>query len=185
MKTLKTQIRQTRLATRRANGTKRNLRPANSQKAEPAIRIQNILVPTDFSEQSRKALRYAVRMAEEFGARLTVLHVVQPLVYPDFAYAAITMENDKLAEAAGARLDLLNKQLEIDPALIRQTLVRTGSPFHEISEAARTLKIDLIVISTHGRSGLTRALIGSTAERVVRHAPCPVLVVREGEREFV
>ncbi|HTD65875.1 MAG TPA: universal stress protein, partial [Candidatus Limnocylindria bacterium] len=72
----------------------------------------------------------------------------------------------------------------IRPALIKSTVVRNGVPFHEIAQAAATLKIDLIVISTHGYTGLKHVLLGSTAERVVRHAPCPVLVVRKEERDF-
>jgi universal stress protein A len=75
-------------------------------------------------------------------------------------------------------LTLLAAKNGIPDEVLHKILVRTGSPFHEITEAARTLKVDLIIIATHGRSGLTRALLGSTAERVVRHATCPVLVLR-------
>jgi nucleotide-binding universal stress UspA family protein len=74
--------------------------------------------------------------------------------------------------------------LNVEP-LVEKYLVRNGRSFHEIVSAARSLKSDLIVISTHGRTGLSRALLGSTTERVVQHAPCPVLVVRPNEREFL
>ena len=71
------------------------------------------------------------------------------------------------------------KQAGVNPKLVEKLLVRFGRSYHEIAEAARTLKVDLIIISTHGYTGLKHAFLGSTTERVVRHAPCPVLVVRE------
>ena len=95
------------------------------------------------------------------------------------------MENDKVMAECKRHLERVVKDLQIEPKLTERTLVRQGRSFHEIAEAARTLKADLIIISTHGYSGLKHALLGSTTERVVRHAPCPVLVVREHEREFV
>ena len=82
-------------------------------------------------------------------------------------------------------LERVVKQAGVSPKLIEKTLVRFGRSFHEIADAARTLKVDLIVIATHGYTGLKHALLGSTTERVVRHAPCPVLVVRENEKESV
>jgi nucleotide-binding universal stress UspA family protein len=148
------------------------------------IRVKDILVPTDFSEYSRKALRYAVSMAEQFGARLMLLHVVEPIAVPEFI-SPLVMENDKVMQAARAKLDWLRKQEAIDARLISRTLVRIGKPFQEIADAARSLKVDLIIVATHGYTGMKHALLGSTAERVVRHAPCPVLTVREGEREIV
>jgi len=148
--------------------------------------VKSILVPIDFSAPSKKALDYAVAFAEQFGAKLTLLHVVEPVATPDFANSfPLMMENDKVMAACKARLQALVKQKAIDPKLVEKTLVRQGRAFHEIADAARTLKADLIIISTHGYTGLKHALLGSTAERVVRHAPCPVLVVREREREFV
>lgn len=148
------------------------------------LKLSSILVPIDFSSESKKALRYAVPFAEQFGAKLTLLHVVEPVATPDFVTFPLMMENDRIVAACRAKLATLVKQQKLDPKFVEKTLVRVGQPFHEISEAARTLKIDLIVISTHGYTGLKHALMGSTAERVVRHAPCPVLVVREREKEF-
>jgi universal stress protein A len=87
--------------------------------------------------------------------------------------------------AANAQLKRLLERLGIDAGMIDKTLVRHGVPFNEISGTASTLKADLIVIATHGYTGLKHVFLGSTAERVVRHAPCPVLVVREDEREFI
>jgi nucleotide-binding universal stress UspA family protein len=150
------------------------------------LRIKSILVPIDFSGPSKLALKYAVPFAEQFEAKLTLLHVVEPVPMPDFARTyPLLIENDKLMAASKAQLELLMKQEAIDPKIVDQTLVRLGRCFHEIADAARTLKVDLIIISTHGYTGFKHALLGSTTERVVRHAPCPVLVVREREREFV
>ena len=150
------------------------------------LNIKSILVPIDFSAPSEKALAYAVPFARQFGAKLTLLHVVEPVATPDFAGSfPLVMENDKVMAECKRHLERVVKDLQIEPKLTERTLVRQGRSFHEIAEAARTLKADLIIISTHGYSGLKHALLGSTTERVVRHAPCPVLVVREREREFV
>ena len=143
-----------------------------------AVKLNDILVPTDFSEASKKAVDYATKFAAQFGGRITLLHVVEPVFYPDFAYTPLLVENDKLVAAAEKELTLLAAKKGIPDEVLHKILVRTGSPFQEITDAARTLKLDLIIIATHGRSGLTRALLGSTAERVVRHATCPVLVLR-------
>ena len=166
-------------------------RTTSSTKAKSApvpalLGIKSILVPTDFSAPSKKALDYAVPFAEQFGAKLTLLHVVEPVATPDFANSfPLMMENDKLMAVCKAQLQSLVKEQAIDPKLVDKTLVRQGRSFLEIADAARTLKTDLIIISTHGYTGLKHALLGSTAERVVRYAPCPVLVVREREHEFV
>jgi nucleotide-binding universal stress UspA family protein len=148
------------------------------------LAIKEILVPIDFSRPAKKALRYAVAFATQFGAKLTLVHVVEPVAMLDLV-SPLLMENDKVMRAAKSRLDLLCKQTGIDSGSVAKTLVRSGTPFKEITDAARTLKVDLIVIATHGYSGLKHAMLGSTAERVVRHASCPVLIVREREHEFV
>jgi universal stress protein A len=150
------------------------------------LAIQSILVPLDFSVSSEKALAYAVALASQFGARLTLLHVVEPAATPDFAKSfPLVMENDRVTAECKARLDRLAEDQTIRPQLIEKRLVRHGRSFREIADAARTLKVDLIVISTHGYTGLKHAFLGSTTERVVRLAPCPVLVVRQKEHDFV
>ena len=141
--------------------------------------ISSILVPVDFSKESEKALAYAIPLARQFGARLTLLHAIEPIARPDFDGAfPLVLQNEKARKFCEGVLKQIVEKLEIEPALLEKTLVRYGRPFHEISEAARTLKADLIVIATHGYTGLKHTFLGSTAERVVRHAPCPVLVVR-------
>ena len=154
--------------------------------APARLQIKSILVPVDFSASSKKALAYAVPFAEQFGARITVLHVIEPLAMPDFSNAfPLMIENDKVIHACKGRLDHFIRQSAVDPKLVEKAMVRYGRSFHEIAEASRTLKADLIIISTRGYAGLKHALLGSTTEGVVRHAPCPVLVVRERERDFV
>ena len=150
------------------------------------MNIRSILVPVDFSPESEKALAYALPFARQFGAKLTVLHVVEPTATPDFLTSfPLVIDNDKLMADCKKHLERVVKDLAIEPKFMETTLVRYGRAFHEITQAARSLKTDLIIISTHGYSGLKHTLLGSTAERVVQHAPCPVLVVRPREREFV
>jgi universal stress protein A len=143
-------------------------------------RVKSILVPLDFSPSSKKALDYAVAFARQFKSKLTLLHVVEPVATPDFAASfPLGMENDRLMAAARNELESVVMAARIPPGTVEKALVRFGRSFHEIAEAARTRKVDLIIIATHGYTGLKHALLGSTTERVVRHAPCPVLVVRQ------
>jgi universal stress protein A len=152
----------------------------------PFVRIRSILVPVDFSHPSLKALDYAVALAEQFDARITLLYVSEPVTMPDFAGSfPLAIENETLLAAFKEKLEALRKKNVHDPELIEKVVVRQGRAFHEITEAARTLKSDLIVISTHGYSGFSRAILGSVTERVVRRAPCPVLVVREHQHEII
>ncbi len=151
--------------------------------AASALRFKKILAPLDFSPASENGLKFAVRCAEEFGAELTLLHVVEPLASVRFAAVPGPFPEIDLAEAE-AKLCTLAASGR--PGNVRRPhcKVRTGVPSHEIVEAAREADADLIVIATHGYTGWKHFCIGSTAERVVRAAPCPVLVVREKEHEF-
>lgn len=165
----------------------RRARPAaGAARIAPLLHIKSILVPTDFSPESEKALAYAVPLARAFGARLILLHVVEPIATPDFAKSfPLAMENDRRMADGKRHLERVARDIGIEPKLLGRIVVRYGRSFNEIADAARLLKADLIVISTHGYTGLKHALLGSTTERVVRHAPCPVLVVRPREHEFV
>jgi universal stress protein A len=148
------------------------------------VQIRSILVPIDFSPASEKALAYAVPLAKLCGAKLTLLHVLEPIATPDFAAFPLAVDNDKAMRASRLQLERVAADLKLR-TLAEKFLVRNGRAFNEITSAARTLKTDLIIISTHGRTGLKHVFMGSTAEKVVQHAPCPVLVVRPKEREFV
>jgi nucleotide-binding universal stress UspA family protein len=152
------------------------------------IQINKILVPTDFSEFSKHAVRYGCEFARRFSAQLHLLNVVED-IYP------LIPEPGMMYPAAATYLmelqDLAKKNFEkFPPADWMQGIddvrnVVTGTPFVEIIRYARENDIDLVVIGTHGRSGLVHVLMGSVAERVVRKSPCPVLTVRPEGHGFV
>ncbi len=129
-------------------------------------RLQRILVPLDFSGKSRQALLYAAPIAGKFSARISLLHVLPPKCTPVRKAAAL-----KRLRETGQKM--------LPPSLLGEFLVRTGKPEREIIAAARQLDADLIALTTTGQTGLKRLLEGSTAEEVVRLAPCPVLTVRK------
>lgn len=148
----------------------------------PELKLRNILVPIDFSACSEKGLAYAVPIARQFGAKITLLYVSQQQFHAnEFAYLPI--EESAVSWAATERMKSLATR-GIAPELLGGTLVRNGVAFDEIVKAAKELKADLIVINTHGYTGLKHVLVGSTTERVARHAPCPVLVIRKPEYEL-
>lgn len=143
-------------------------------------KFQRILVAVDFSEESRSALACAAELAAKFTASLTLVHVVEPhFGPPDTDVPPLTGVASDAEEFAEAKLELsaLGQQM-LGPCRVVETVVRAGLAFFEITEAAKALNADLIVVGTHGYTGLKRALLGSTAEKIVRHAPCPVLVAR-------
>jgi len=150
----------------------------------PAIlKLKSILVPIDFSKISQKALEYAVPIAKHFGARITLLHAIEPPPYSvDLTY--VPMGEGFPIRPMKKELDALAKNT-IEPQLLKEVIVRVGMAFEVITNVARDCKADLIVITTHGHTGLKHVFMGSTAERVVRHAPCPVFVVRKCEHQFI
>jgi len=149
------------------------------------IRLNRILVPTDFSEHSKTAVQYGCELASKFGADLHLLHVVEqlPVMYSEGAIFSPETEAELLAEAR----ELLTKTpADIDVSALNVTRATLeGHPLVEIVRYARENEIDLIVIGTHGRTGLVHVLLGSVAEKVVRKAPCPVLTVHSPEHEFI
>jgi universal stress protein A len=146
--------------------------------------IRRILVPIDFSPCSIKALQYAVPLARQYGSRLCLLHVKQSY-YPIPALGPVdlaSLEAYARANAAAKLAELATKEI-IDEVPV-DILARNGSPPQEIVRVAREFRADVIVISTHGYTGLKHTWFGSVAEKVVRQAPCPVLVLHEQEHEF-
>jgi universal stress protein A len=146
------------------------------------IQLNSILVAFDFGETSQKALVYGQNLTRTFGGRLHVLHVADTIAttasqfYPDHP-GDPEMRAESLA---------LNHLRALVPEGEAKLAVRiSGSPANTIVEYARSIHADVIVVGTHGRDGMSRLLMGSVAEHVVRHAPCPVLVVRRNEHEFV
>jgi nucleotide-binding universal stress UspA family protein len=150
------------------------------------LNLKKILVPIDFSPMSKKAFRYAVRFAEQFGCQIVLLHVVEPVT----AIAGTPLSVDIFAQpdedttAAKAELACLTGSSGSHPNSFTSA-VRIGHAPNEITKAAKDLDVDLIMIASHGYTSWRHLCIGSTAERVVRTAPCPVLVVREKEHDFI
>ncbi|MDB5033712.1 MAG: uspa protein [Chlorobi bacterium] len=144
------------------------------------LEIRRILAPTDFSEHSCHALSYARTFANRWEAELHLLNVIEPAVFPTEAglspMGMINLDNE-LAEAADRAMAEMLKREEIQGAST-VTAIAHGRASSAIIEYARENAIDLIVIATHGRTGLEHLIFGSTAERVVRESPCPVLTVR-------
>jgi nucleotide-binding universal stress UspA family protein len=134
-------------------------------------RLQRLLVPLDFSGKSRQALRYAVPLAQKFSARIHLVHVLT---------ADGKKDRDEIIQQRMSALKRLGQMAEqyIPPRLRAEYVVLSGKPAQAILALASEHSIDLIVLTTKGESGLQRALVGSTAETIMRQAPCPVMSVR-------
>jgi universal stress protein A len=142
--------------------------------------IRHILAPTDFAEHAKQAVTAAFELAQTFGAKLTVLHVVEPPSYLVDRHASAhqgPLVLKALEEQATREVDHLLTQMPGAPLKIARH-VMVGVPYQRITEIAAAEQVDLIVMSTHGRTGLRHLVLGSVAERVVRTAPCPVLTIR-------
>ena len=175
------------MATKKFRPKKKVLVRKSKPVTKTHIALQRILVPIDFSEHSKNALKYAIPFANRFRASIDLIYVVEPTIYPaDFSFSQIGFPNveEELRNRGSDELDNLIKN-EIAGVVPSRKVVRTGKPFFEINQYADEESIDLIIIATHGHTGMEHILFGSTAEKVVRKAPCPVLVVRTGEHEFI
>ena len=145
--------------------------------------IRRILMPLDFSPPSDRALGYAKALSTEFGASLYLLHVIEDRLmtgpWPPEVYLGELpkLREDLVKEAERHMLGCLESLAAEGTQATGQVLI--GGPSHVIVEHATNVHADLIVMGTHGRTGISHLLIGSVAERVIRHAPCPVFVVRE------
>jgi nucleotide-binding universal stress UspA family protein len=152
------------------------------------ISLKTIVVATDFEEAANTALVYGRNFARTFGAALHVVHVVNDIAV-SAALTELPLDVSDLqqrlqrdAEQAMGHLITDDDRRTLD---VHTHLPRSHKPSEAILEVARQVKADLIIVGTHGRGGIARFFMGSVAERVVRTAPCPVLAVRELEREFV
>ena len=146
------------------------------------IKISNILVPVDFSDHSKDAVKAALRLKDDFGAALTLLHVfdVTELLGMGWTVYGEALEGEavqRMEEDSNRALDEFVKELEINQDDI-DLIVARGKPFIEIIQIAKREKSDLIVMGTHGRKGIELVLMGSNAEKVVRKAPCSVMTLR-------
>ena len=150
------------------------------------ISIKNILCPIDYSVYSEKALKYAIEFAEKYNAKLYLMHVLDIRIY-DITDPELYNVNVIDKETINKLRERLHKCISEDTRknIEVETLVIEGVPFAEIIKKAREYKVDLIVLGTHRRTGLSHAIMGSVAEKVVRKAPCPVLTIRHPEHDFV
>jgi len=149
-------------------------------------KLRRILVPIDFSPHADAAIAWAVDLARRYDASIVLTHVYQPLslALPDGYVLQSAMALSDLLAKIDEALDAAKQRIELmSPGIGVKTAVRQGAPWAEIGALAREAPCDLIVMGTHGRTGIKHALLGSVTEKVVRTAPCPVLTVRLGETE--
>ena len=150
----------------------------------PSQLMRRILVPIDFSDASERALQHAYELAMTYGAEILVVHAIEEVILP-MAYGIEPKQVDADAvrpDVEQALADLLSKHVGIEHA---QAQVRVGYPPEELLDTVKEEDIDLVVMGTHGRQGLNRLLMGSVAERIVRHAPCPVLTLQHESRSLL
>jgi universal stress protein A len=147
------------------------------------MQFRHILAPTDFSDYSKKAVASALELAKKFGAKLTILHVVELPPYPIEGYVPPSVSasflEDLERQATQDLAQLVPEAASANVELVR--LVAVGTPYRKIIETAEAEQVDLIVMATAGRTGFSHMVMGSIAERVVRTATCPVLTIRPQE----
>lgn len=153
--------------------------------ARPGFELKHLLVPVDFSETSLQALRYAVPLARQFGAALSLVHVVEKTsLVTDLSRRAGSVLREEVA-ALGVRVLTNLRQRELGPDFPGETLVRTGEPAQAIAQAAQELGADLIVLGIRAGRGLKHVLLADGAELILRHAPCPVLSLHPHPKSVV
>jgi universal stress protein A len=152
--------------------------------SERLIDYRLFLVPVDFSEHSKKTIQYARQLAALTGASIQLLHVFQIPEYPAAFYHGLYLEHEAVKihletakREAAAQLSLIAEQMRAN-GLNAESVLRHRNPYEEIVNTAKKIGVDLIIIGSHGYTGLGRLLLGSTADRVLQYAPCPVLVVK-------
>jgi nucleotide-binding universal stress UspA family protein len=154
--------------------------PEHEFVAEPALEVnlQQVVFPTDFSDFSLQVLPYAVSLCRMFDARLTLVHVTEtPLFLPEMVpQSSFELEQEQRVQAE----QQLEKMARSATGVSVDIDVRTGQPHRQIAEVVIERGADLVVVPTHGHSGIRHVLFGSVAEKVVRSAPCPVMTVRPG-----
>ncbi len=144
--------------------------------------ITTILVPTDFSEYSRQALSYAEMLAKTFEAKIVLVHVIDTVSYVVSESVQWTDVSARLEGIVQPMIEGLIREAEKRGVAVESKLSQ-GVPYDQIVKTAENVNADLVVMGTHGRTGIPHVLLGSVAERVVRLAPCPVLTVRSRGRD--
>lgn len=172
---------QTRVAPRRRPPKPKARQILSPQEQSPStLSLRRILVPIDFSVHSKNALRYAIPFAERFGASLSLIYVIEPTIYPaDLGFGQVVMPGVEEELRSKSEDELKNIiETEIGKRVSATSVVRTGKPHQEILKEAKEENADLIILATHGHTGVEQILFGSTAMRVVRLAECPVMTIR-------
>ena len=148
------------------------------------INIKNILCPVDHSDCSKEALKYAVSFAMKDNSKLYLLHVIDIRAFDESINAMTTQipDDETLKQLKTKLLDCIPEEIRDDMDV--EALVVQGIPFVEIISTAKKNDIDMIVLGSHGRTGITHMMMGSVSEKVVRKAPCPVLTVRRSDQKF-
>lgn len=156
----------------------------SSATAHPDEAVRRILVPVDFSEASEAAILHAKEIAQTYGAEIDLIHVVEEAVYPSaYGVEPVSIPTQEIIERVEASLaDLVRKDIGYEHAKVQAVV---GYAPRAILDHAKESEADLIVIATHGRTGLDRVLLGSVTERVLRQSPTPVFVVKPGEKSLV
>jgi nucleotide-binding universal stress UspA family protein len=150
------------------------------------MQIKTILFPTDFSNGARAAMDHAISLAKDYNARLILLYVIQDISIAEWyipSSISVTDLVEDMQKSAWNEMNKWNSEVSAKVKDVEKIVVR-GVPFVEIIKTAKNKNADLIVIGTHGRTGIDHMLFGSTAEKVVRKAPCPVLTVRIAGKDF-
>jgi nucleotide-binding universal stress UspA family protein len=150
------------------------------------FRIRRILFPTDFSKYSLDTLDTAIDIAKRFRASLVLLHVVEDLPLTQHPTVSVASVEEILKDMEKRAREKLRKTIgpKIRKRVPATYVVTRGTPFLEVLRVARSKKADLIILTTHGRTGLSHLLMGSTAEKVVRKSSCPVLTIRPPQHRF-
>jgi len=176
-------IQNVKTATLRRSAVRRASRRVTMDKlATRKISVRKILVPVDFSEPSIAAINYATKVATRLGAEMNLIHVFESQ-YPLVGMNGMPLNLPDPEARILARVHLENTASRHEiPLRAEHIHVKKGRPFEEICRLARKIDVDLIIIPTRGNAGLKHLVLGSTAERVVRHSPCPVLVLRAGSK---
>jgi nucleotide-binding universal stress UspA family protein len=150
------------------------------------MQIKTILFPTDFSNGARAAMDHAISLAKDYNAKLILLYVIQDISIAEWyipSSISVTDLVEDMQKSAWKEMEKWNAEVAAKVKDVEQMVIR-GVPFVEIIKAAKNKNADMIVIGTHGRTGIDHMLFGSTAEKVVRKAPCPVLTVRIAGKDF-
>jgi len=158
----------------------------------PLLPLKKILFPTDFSEPSREALKSAVEMAEHFAAELCILHVIAPIPVADPSIMGSAVGALDRFDIDSYQLDLLEHlkkvlhemvEQNVPSGLATKSIVEMGSAAKVITDIVASEKIDLIIMATHGLTGISHLFLGSVAEKVVRRSPVPVLTIRQPAKD--